>query len=129
MGDILPSLLSLSATGALTGCLFIYVSAKLAMIERATVLRSLAAAAGSSLATWFAAGLLAHVPLLASCSGFILGAGISFVFIRYVLDTTVAKAFPVWVFYLLAQFVALFVAGVTFAGKLLHYLTPPSTPF
>jgi hypothetical protein len=105
--------------------LFMYVGAKFAMVEKATFGRAVLAAIACTLADWALTAALSPVPLLGSCSGFIIGLAASLLIVKAVFDTTLARAFLVWVFHLLAQILALFLALLTFAGALFSYMTLP----
>ena len=107
---------------------FIYVGAKLAMIQEATFARALLAAIGSGIVGWAVPAVLYAVPLLGSCSGFVIGLGASLAIIAVVFKTTPAKAFTVLVFHLFAQVVAFLLALLTFAGELHSFLTLPLPP-
>lgn len=107
---------------------FIYVGAKFAMIEKATLIRSFGAAIGSSVIGWGLTAVLYPVPLLGSCSGFIIGLVGAIGVIALVFNTTLARAFLVVVFHLFAQIVAFLLALLTFGAALHSYLTLPLPP-
>ncbi|GAB4333906.1 MAG: hypothetical protein Kow0099_05830 [Candidatus Abyssubacteria bacterium] len=126
-GSVLIAFLALMALGVLLAGFFMYVGAKLAMVEKSTFGRSVLAAVGSSIADWSLTAALSPIPLLGSCSGFLIGLAASLVVIKLVFDTTMGKAFLVWVFHLLAQIVALLFALFLFSGVLLSYSTLPAS--
>jgi hypothetical protein len=123
---VLMAFLMLTVLAVLIAGFFMYVGAKLAMVEKSTFGRSVLAAVGSSVADWSLTAALSPIPLLGSCSGFLIGLAASLLVIKVVFDTTMGKAFLVWVFHLLAQVVALFLALFLFSGVLLSYLTLPA---
>ncbi len=125
---IMGAILGLVVLASLVAGFFMYVAAKLAMVEKATFGRAILAALGSSLADWVLTAALSPVPLLGSCSGFVIGLAASLVIIMLVFETTVPKALLVWLFHLLAELVALFIAVLTFASILLSFLSLPLLP-
>lgn len=122
---VLGAFIGLVVLAALIAGFFIYVGAKLAMVEKATFGRAVLAAIGCSLVNWVFAAVLSPVPLLGSCSGFVIGLAASLVAIKVVFATSLAKALLVWVLHVFAQIVALFLALISFAGVLHSYLTLP----
>ncbi len=122
---IVAAFLGLIILAALVAGVFMYVGAKLAMVEKATFGRAIVAAIGCSLASWVLTGALTPVPLLGSCSGFIIGLAASLLVIKVAFETSFGKAFLVWIFHVLAEVVAVFLAVVTFAGALLSFFTLP----
>lgn len=128
LSAILVAFLVLVVLATLLAGLFMYVAAKLAMLEKATFGRAMIAAIGSSVADWAFTAALSPVPLLGSCSGFVIGLVASLVVIKLVFETSTGKAFLVWIFHLLAQMVAFFLALLLFAGSLLSFFTLPFPP-
>ena len=126
--SVLSPFIGLMVLAALIAGVFMYVGAKLAMVEKATFGRAVLAAIGSSVANWTLTACLYPIPLLGSCSGFAIGLAASLVVIQVVFETSLPKAFTVWVFHLFAQMVALFLALLTFAGALHSFLTLPGPP-
>ena len=122
---VLGAFAGLVVIATLVAGLFMYVGAKLAMVEKATIGRAILAAIGCSLADWMFTAALSSVPLLGSCSGFVIGLAASMAIIMVVFQTSLAKAFLVWVLHICAQILALFLALITFAGVLRAYLTLP----
>ncbi len=122
---IIAAFLGLIVLAALIAGLFMYVGAKLAMVEKATFGRAIVAALACSLASWALTGAFTVVPVLGSCSGFIIGLAASLFVIKLAFETSFGKAFLVWIFHLLAEVVAVFLAVVTFAGALLSFFTLP----
>jgi hypothetical protein len=105
-----------------------YVGAKLAMVEKGSFGRAVLAAVGSSVADWALTAALSPLPLLGSCAGLLIGLAASLAVIMLVFETTMSKAFLVWVFHILAQIVALVIAALTFASVLLPFLSVPFLP-
>ena len=126
--SVLGAFFGLVILAGIIGALFMYVGAKLAMVEKATLGRSLLAAFGSSAAGWAFTALFYSAPLLGSCSGFMIGLAASVVVIKLVFDTDTSKAFTVLVFHLLAQIVAFLLTLITFGPGLHSYLTVPLPP-
>ena len=122
---IIAAFVGLIILAALIAGLFMYVGAKLAMVEKATFGRAIMAAIGCSLASWLLTAVFSAVPLLGSCSGFIIGLAASLLVIKFAFETSFGKAFLVWIFHLFAEVVAVFLAVVTFAGALLSFFTLP----
>jgi hypothetical protein len=125
---VLGALIALVTLAALLAGLFMYVGAKLAMVPTATFGRAVLAAIGCTIADWTLTAAFSPVPLLGSCSGFIIGLAGSMVIIMLVFETSIARAFLVWAFHLLAQIVALFIILLLFAGSLLSFFTLPLAP-
>lgn len=123
--SVLEAFIGLVILAGIIGALFMYVGAKLAMIDKATFWRTLLAAFGSSITGWAFTALFYPVPLLGSCSGFTIGLAASLVVIKLVFDTATSKAFTVLVFHLLAQIVAFLLTLITFGPGLHSYLTVP----
>lgn len=125
---IVQALLGLILLAVLLTGAFMYVGAKLAMVEKATFGRAVLAAIGSSLADWTLTAALSPLPVVGSCVGFLIGLAASLVVIKLVFDTSMGRAFLVWVFHLFAQVVALFIAVAVFGGALLYLFRPPVGP-
>jgi len=122
---VLGALVALLALATMLAGLFMYVAAKMAMVPRATFGRAVLAAICCSIADWTLTVAFSPVPLLGSCSGFLIGLAVSLIIIMVVFEAGAGKAFMVWVFHLLAQIVALFFILILFTGSLLSFFTIP----
>ena len=125
---VLGALTALFILAALLAGFFMYVGAKMAMVPRATFGRAVLAAIGCTIADWTLTVAFSPVPLLGSCSGFLIGLAGSLVIIMLVFETTVGRALLVWLFHLFAQIVALFLVLLLFTGSLLSFFTLPFPP-
>lgn len=106
--------------------LFIWIGAKLAGIEGATLIRSFWAALFSSVLVWAFTGIGSAVFGFGTVVGWIIGVVVTLWVLKAIFKTTWGKAFLAWIFQGIAQLlalglIALVVAalGITVAGLLL----------
>ena len=107
---------------SLIGALFMWVGAKLAGVRESSFGRSIAAASGASFATWSIALVASVVPGVGTAAGLLLGIFMSVLIIRSAYDTSLGKAFLVWIFDLLAEALSLAAGMVFFAATIMSLL-------
>ncbi len=103
----------------IVGGLFMWIAAKIARVEKSSFGRAMAAAVAASFVEIFVAFLFNLVPVFGNLFGFILGLVITILVIKAVFDTSFGKALLVWIFNLIAAFVAIALAAMIMASSLL----------
>ena len=102
----------------LIGGLFMWLAAKLVRVENASFVRALLAAIGSSFVSVLAAFLFNLLPVFGNLFGFIIGLICSILVIKGIFGTNFGKALLVWIFNLIATFIALGLAAMLTASSL-----------
>ncbi len=119
---ILVVFLALALLASLIGALFMWVGAKLAGVRNSSFGRSISAASGASFATWSIALLASVVSGFGTAAGLLLGIFVSVLVIRSAYDTSLGKAFLVWLFDLLAEALSLAAGMVFLAATIMSLL-------
>src|SRR5262245_28498304 len=104
--------------GAFVSGLFIWIGAKAAGIPSPGFGRCVLVAIVTSVATWLLGFVLSILPVVGTLGGIVLGLFVSLLIIKSLFNVTFGKAFLVWIFHVIAQCIAMFIAVVTFAGAL-----------
>jgi len=121
LASILGVMLAVAAIAAVISAFFFWIGGKIVGIKKATFGRAILAAIASAVATWMISWLMSFIPGAGTVLGFILGAIIVIFIIKAAFEIdTYGKAFLVWIFYLIAQGIAFFIAILTFGGALLE---------
>lgn len=110
---------ALLALSLLACAVFIWIGARLARVHRANILKAILAAilgTGVSLAVRYLMSAL--TPLAGSIFGFLLGFFLVLLVIKLVFQTSLIRALVVWIFFLLAQPVFVFLMGRSFFGDM-----------
>ncbi len=107
---------------AVVGGFFMWVGAHLAGVRRATFGKSIAAAVLAALVTWVITGIFSFLPVHGNIIGFLIGVIFSVYVIRGVYSVRVGKALLVWIFYIIAQFVAILVVGLVSGRTVIHVI-------
>lgn len=102
----------------LLGGLFMWIAAKIARVEGATFVRALAASIGAAFVSVLVAFLFNLVPVIGNLFGFILGLVLSIVVIKAAFRTSFGQALLVWIFNLIATFIAVVLAAMISASSL-----------
>lgn len=117
IGTTLGIIAGIAGVAMLFSIFFMWLGAKMILVENATFGRSFLAAIGSVFFTWVASIILAIIlPIVGMKLGFLLGLILTIFFIQRIYKTTFGKACLVWVFHILAEAVAILLAILTFAG-------------
>jgi hypothetical protein len=103
----------------LLGGLFMWIAAKIVRVENSSFGRALVAAIGSSFISVLAAFLFNLLPVIGNLFGFIIGLLLSILVIKAVFGTSFGKALLVWIFDLIATFIAVALAAMLMASSLL----------
>ena len=103
----------------IVGGLLMWVAAKIAKVEKSSFGRAMAAAVAASFVEIFVAFLFNLVPVFGNLFGFILGLVITIFVIKVVFGTSFGKALLVWIFNLVAAFVAIALAAMIMASSLM----------
>lgn len=107
----------LLAFAVLISGIFMWIGARLAGVQRATLGRAILAAIASTAIAWIIRGLFAAaLPFVGPFIGFLLGLLLVLVAIRVIFDTSFGKALLAWIFFILAQMVAGLLVGLLFFG-------------
>jgi hypothetical protein len=102
--------------------IFIWIGAKLAGIQGATLFRSMMAALAATLAVWLVTAACSALPVVGTILGFLLGHLICIWILMVLFETGFARALVAWVFHFVAQILAVVIAALTFAGGILAVL-------
>jgi hypothetical protein len=103
----------------IVGGLLMWVVAKIAKVEGASFARAIVAAAASSFVEILVAFIFNLVPVLGNLFGFILGLLAAVLVIKGVFRTSFGKALLVWIFNLVAVWVAIVLASMIMASSVL----------
>lgn len=101
------------------GGLFMWIGAKIVRVENSSFGRALVAAIGSSFVSVLAAFLFNLLPVIGNLFGFIIGLVLSIVAIKAAFGTSFGKAMLVWIFNLIATFIAIVLVAMITASSLL----------
>lgn len=101
------------------GGLLMWIAAKLARVENASFGRAMAAAVAASFVEVLVSFLFNLVPALGNLFGFILGLVVTILVIKTIFRTSFGKALLVWVFNLVAAFVAIALSAMLMASSLM----------
>src|SRR3990172_984430 len=105
---LIPLLLLATLVTAIAG-LFMWIGARLACVPSATFGRAIVAAVGSVFVSFLVAIVSGVIIPAGLILGYILGVIAAIFVIKEVFDTTFGKAFLVWIFHILAAFLALLI--------------------
>jgi|WetSurMetagenome_2_1015567.scaffolds.fasta_scaffold1129319_1 hypothetical protein len=103
----------------IVGGLLMWAAAKIARVEDSSFGRAMTAAVASSFVTVLVSFLFKLVPVLGDFFGFIAGLVLAILIIKAVFRTSFGKALIVWMFHLVATFVAIVLAAMIMASSLL----------
>lgn len=113
-------MLAAAAIAAVISAFFFWIGGKIVGVKKATFGRAILAAIAAAAATWMISWLMSFIPGVGTVLGFILGAIIVIFIIKASFEIdTYGKAFLVWIFYLIAQGIAIFIVLLTFGGALI----------
>jgi len=119
LGTALGALLGLLALLVLVAAFFIWIGAKMALIQKSSFARAILAAVACGTSSFILSGMLLMLPVVGPILGQIIGIVLSLFIIKAVFETTFGKAFLAWVFHIFAVLVAYVVCLLTFGGALL----------
>jgi hypothetical protein len=105
------------------GGFFMWTGANLASVRRATFGRSIIVAVLAALITWVVTAIFSYLPTFGNIIGYCLGIIFAIFVIQGVFGIRFAKALLVWLFYIIAQFIAVLLVGFIFGGALLHSIS------
>ncbi len=103
----------------IVGGFFMWVAAKIARVEESSFVRAITAAIATSFVTVLVSFIFKLVPVLGDFFGFIAGLVIAILVIKAVFRTSFGKALVVWMFHLVAVFIAIILAAMIMASSLL----------
>lgn len=103
----------------IVGGFFMWVAAKIARVENSSFLRAITAAIATSFVTVLVSFIFKLVPVLGDFFGFIAGLVIAILIVKAVFRTSFGKALVVWMFHLVAVFIAIILAAMIMASSLL----------
>ncbi len=101
------------------GGFLMWIAAKIVKVENSSFLRAIVAAIATSFVTVLVSFLFKLIPTLGDFFGFIAGLVIAILIIKVLFRTSFGKALVVWMFYLLANFIAIILAAMIMASSLL----------
>jgi hypothetical protein len=119
LGTFIGSTIVAAIIAAVIGGLFMWVGANLANVRRANFSRSIIAAVLAALVTWVVTAIFSCLPVFGNVIGFFLGIIFSIFVIQGIFGIRFGKALIVWLFYVIAQFVAVLLVGFVFGGALI----------
>ncbi len=102
----------------LLGGFFMWIAAKIVRAENSSFGRALVAAIGSSFIAVLAAFLFDLLPVIGNLFGFIIGLILAIVVIKAAFGTSFGKALLIWIFDLIATFIAVALAAILMASSL-----------
>ena len=102
----------------LLGGLFMWIAAKIVRVADATFVRALVASIGAAFMSVLVAFLFNLVPVIGNLFGFILGLVLSIFVIKAAFRTSFGQALLVWIFNLIATFIAVILAAMISASSL-----------
>lgn len=112
------TLLSLAFAVLISG-IFMWIGARLAGIQRATLGRAILAAISGTAIVWIVGGLFATtLPLGGSILGFLLILLLVLLATRTIFDTSFGKALLAWIFFILAQIAVGLLVALFFTGSI-----------
>lgn len=120
IGTLLGGIIIAAIIAAVVGGFFMWIGANLAGVRRATFGKSIVASVISAIITWAITGAFSYLPAVGNLIGFVLGVVVSIFVIQGIFDVRFGKALLVWVFYVIAQLVAVVLVAVLFGGALLY---------
>lgn len=124
LASILGIMLAVAGIAAITSAFFFWIGGKIVGVKKATFGRAILAAIASAVATWMISWLMSFIPGIGTVLGFILGAIIVIFIIKAAFEiNTLGKALLVWIFYLIAQGITIFIALLIFGGALIDLFT------
>jgi len=123
LGTFIGSTIVAAVIAAVIGGFFMWIGANLAGVGRGTFGRSIIAAVLAALVTWVVTAIFSYLPVFGYVIGFFLGIIFSIFVIQGVFGIRFAKALIVWLFYVIAQFVAVLLVGFVFGGALIYSIT------
>ena len=117
------TLLALAFAVLISG-IFMWIGARLAGIQRATLGRAILAALSGTAIVWIAGGLFATtLPLGGSILGFLLVLLLVLLATRIIFDTSFGKALLAWIFFILAQIVVGLLVGLLFTESIAAFVS------
>jgi len=112
------TLLSVAFAVLISG-IFMWIGARLAGIQRATLGRAIFAAISGTVIVWIVGGLFATaLPLGGSILGFLLILLLVLLATRVIFDTSFGKALLAWIFFILGQAVVGLLVGLLFTRSI-----------
>lgn len=104
------------------GGFLMWIAAKIARVEKSGFGRAMVAAIGAAFVSFIVTFAFHFIPLMGNALGFVLGLVLSVFVIKGAFDTGFGKALLVWVFYVIAQLLAVLFATMIAASSLLCFL-------
>jgi hypothetical protein len=118
LGTFIGATIVAAIIAAVIGGFFMWIGAKLAGVRGATFGKSIVAAVLAALVTWVVTAIFSYLPVFGNVIGFFLGIVFSVFVIQGVFKVRFTKALIVWLFYIVAQVVAVLLVGLAFGGAL-----------
>ena len=115
---VIFAIVGLVIIAAVIAGFFMWIGAKMAGVENATFGKSIWTAVVSGIVSGVLSLLFSIIPVIGTLVGYLLGILFSIIIIKNMFNTTGGKAFMVWVFNIVAQVIAIFIALMTFASSL-----------
>jgi hypothetical protein len=100
----------------LFGGLMMWIAAKIAGVRKATFGRAVVAAIGCAAVSFLLGAGFHFIPIFGDLVGFFIGLVLSILVIKGAFDTTTGKALLVWIFEIIAAFVAIVIGTMLAAG-------------
>jgi hypothetical protein len=122
-GTFIGSAIVAAIIAAVIGGFFMWIGAKLANVRRANFGRSIIAAVLAALVTWVVTAIFSYLPVFGNLIGFFLGIVFSIFVIQSVFRIRFGKALIVWLFYIIAQFIAVLLVSFVFGGALIYSIS------
>ena len=101
------------------GGFFMWIAAKIARIEKSSFGRAILAAVTSSLVSLIVSFVFGILPVIGNGLGFLAGLLVSILIIMWAFDTSLTKAFLVWIFNIVAVAIAVMITALLTAGSLI----------
>jgi hypothetical protein len=120
LGTFMGATIVTAIIAAVVGGIFMWIGANLAGVRRATFGRSIIAAVLATLVTWVITVIFSYLPFYGNAIGYFLGIVFSIFVIQGVFGIRFVKGLLVWLFYIVAQFVAMLLVGLVLGGTLLY---------
>jgi len=126
IGGFIGGIIGIALLGFIIGVIiasfFMWIASKMAGLRDSGFGKAIKASLGVSFITWLVGILLGWIPIAGPILAFIVGIWASLAIIRNVYETTSGKAFLVWIFNIIAQIIALFLAAAILGTTLASIL-------
>jgi len=122
VGAALGAVAGLLVLWVLLAAFFIWIGAKMALIQKSSFGRAILAALACAMSSFVFSGILLMIPLVGPVVGQIIGIILSLFVIKVIFETSFGKAFLAWIFQIFAVIVAFVICFFTFGGALLALL-------